>query len=161
MLIRRLPRHLPILLMIALMITGLLRQLLCAERLAGIVDQVPDGQTLFIGVTRIRLHTFVVAPPRTEAGEAAQRLLQDFALGQEVTCRICRRGRAGNAATGTCQLADGTRLGRALVSAGLARDCPAISGGTLAGYETAASKKISLPTYCRPSMRRGPMPPVR
>jgi endonuclease YncB( thermonuclease family) len=147
--------------MIALMITGLLRQLLCAERLAGVVDRVPDGQTLVIGVTHVRLHEVVVAPPSTDAGKAVQRFLKDLALAQQVTCRICRRGHARHAATGTCQLADGTRLGLALVSAGLARDCPAVSGGKLAGYETAASKKIPLPAHCRPSMRRGPMPPVR
>jgi endonuclease YncB( thermonuclease family) len=88
-------------------------------------------------------------------------LLHDLARGQQVVCRICRQSRDGHAATGTCQLGDGTHLSRALVSAGLARDCPAVSGGKLARDETAASKEIPLPAHCRPSMRRGPMPPMR
>lgn len=159
--IRRLPRFLPVLLMVALMLIGLLRDWLCVEQLAGVVDAVPNGQTIRIGDTRIRLHEIAVGARGTRPGAAAQRLLTRLALQQQATCRICRRGGVRNSATGICRLADGTHLERALVEAGLARDCPAVSGGKLAAGETAASKEIPLPEYCRPWMRRGPMPPVR
>jgi hypothetical protein len=53
------------------------------------------------------------------------------------------------------------RLGRLLVEAGVARDCPAASDGIYVSLEHERTQAIALPERCRPWARRGPRPPLR
>jgi hypothetical protein len=48
-----------------------------------------------------------------------------------------------------CYLDDGTDIGAAIITEGLARDCPRYSGGRYEVYETEKSRTLPLPGYCR------------
>ncbi|MEA3639084.1 MAG: hypothetical protein VBE63_03980 [Lamprobacter sp.] len=138
---------------------ALLRQWLCHAAVEGEVTAVPSAQLLRVGEARVRLNEVVITNQSAPA-RGACRYLQAQLLGQALRCRGCRRGESA-VISGWCELPDGTRVGRLLVKAGFARDCPAASGGQHAAFETAAAESIPLPDRCRPWMRRGPRPPIR
>jgi hypothetical protein len=152
------PRWLLLVMVLALPLIGALREWFCQTRVAGIVTAVPGGDLVRIGETHIRLEEIVVQAP-SQAGPAL-RFMESEILGQWVSCRGCQR-EAGATVTGWCVLKDGSRLGQRLVEAGLARDCPAISGGHYAAFQVGDAASIPLPDRCRPWIRRGPRPPVR
>ncbi len=156
---RRRPRWLIVIMVLALPLIGLLRQWLCQAEVEGEVTAVPSAQVLQIGEERVRLNQVVLASEPTAAREA-RRYLQGQLIGQSVRCRGCRRGESA-VVNGYCELPDGARVGRLLVEAGFARDCPAASGGQHADVETERAKGIPLPDRCRPWMRRGPRPSIR
>ena len=155
----RRPRWLLLAMVLALPLIALVRQWLCHAELEGHVTAVTGGQHLAIGGTRVTLNQVVVAVDR-ERATSAQRLLRRVTLGEWVRCGGCRHA-ADERLMGWCELEDGTRLARTLVDAGLARDCPATSGGLYAKFEKPAAGDIKLLNRCRPWMRRGPRPPIR
>jgi hypothetical protein len=155
----RRPRWLVLVMVLALPTIALLRQWLCHAAVEGEVTAVPSAQVLRVGETRVRLNEVVVTREPAAAREA-RRYLQQQLLGQSLRCRGCRRGERA-VISGWCELPDGTRVGRLLVEAGFARDCPAASGGQHAAFETLGAEPIPLPDRCRPWMRRGPRPPIR
>jgi endonuclease YncB( thermonuclease family) len=145
---------------LALPLIGALRHWLCTTTIEGKVVRVIGPQTVAVGAppVRVRLDEIVVGNGRL-AGRA-RALLNALASAQRVRCRGCRREERG-VITGWCELEDGTRLGAALVNAGLARDCPAASGGRYRKMQRSVAEGIPLPDRCRPWMRRGPRPPIR
>ncbi|MBK5940429.1 hypothetical protein [Halochromatium roseum] len=155
----RRPRWLILMMVLALPLIGLLRQWLCQTAVEGKVTAVPSAQLLQIGEERVRLDEVVLAS-EPETAREARRFLQARLQGQSVRCSGCRRAESA-VVSGYCELPDGTRVGRLLVEAGFARDCPAASGGQHAAFETERAKAIPLPDRCRPWMRRGPRPPIR
>lgn len=156
---RRRPRWLVLVMVLTLPAIGLLRYCLCTTRITGQVDSVPSATHLEIAGERIRLDQ-VVLSNQPEQRQQARRLLRQLVSGQTLRCRGCRREQ-GAPVNGWCELEDGARLGKRLVEAGLARDCPAASGGIHARFETASAAAIPLPDRCRPWIRRGPRPSIR
>lgn len=155
----RRPRWLVLLMVLALPLIGLLRQWLCHTRVAGDVSAVPSAQVIQVGEVRVRLDEVVITNKPAVAREA-RRYLQQRLRGQSLRCRGCQRGERA-AISGWCELGDGTQVGRLLVEAGFARDCPAASGGKHAAFEIERARSIPLPDRCRPWMRRGPRPRIR
>jgi hypothetical protein len=153
------PRWLILIIVLALPLMGLLRQWLCQAEVEGEVTAVPSAQVLQVGEERVRLNEVVLASEPASKREA-RRYLQGRLLGHSVRCSGCRRGESV-VVSGYCELSNGTRVGRLLVEAGFARDCPAASGGQYAAFETERAKAIPLPNRCRPWMRRGPRPSIR
>ncbi|WP_462320213.1 hypothetical protein [Halochromatium sp.] len=158
-LIGRAPRWLVLIMVLALPLLGLLRQWLCHAAVEGEVNAVPSARVIQIGEVQVRLDEVVITNKPADV-RAARRYLQQRLLSQSLRCRGCQRGESA-AISGWCELGDGTRVGRLLVEAGFARDCPAASGGKHAAFEIERARSIPLPDRCRPWMRRGPRPPIR
>ncbi|WP_328984477.1 hypothetical protein [Thiorhodovibrio winogradskyi] len=146
--------------LIGLAVIGLVRHWWCQEDIEIVVTRVPDGHSLQGHAGRVMLDRIAVAPATTPAGAAARDYLQALTLQQKLSCRICRRGQR-TTFSGRCWLPNGSELEPMLVKAGLARDCPAVSGGHLARAQTWIGERIPLPDRCRPRLRRGPWPAVR
>lgn len=89
-----------------------------APDLAGVVTRVRDGDTIVVGLTPIRFSDVDCAEAGTAAGERATAVLRQLAEGRYVNCRLLGR-RSYDRELGTCALADGRDLGRALVAQGL------------------------------------------
>ena len=68
--------------------------------------------------------------------------------GQAVVCDLTRERTHGRR-VGRCYVY-GQDIAEALISAGLARDCPRFSGGQYAAAETAEARELPFPSYCRP-----------
>lgn len=87
-------------------------------------------------------------------GPAATAALRTLAEGKEVTCHLDGTIASSNRPVGVCFVGE-IELGAALVRMGLARDCPAYSGGRYAYLEEQAqargmdlSARYKLPDYC-------------
>jgi endonuclease YncB( thermonuclease family) len=117
-------------------------------RFSGEVVKVIDGDTLDLADgRRIRLMG-VSAPERDEPGGAeATAALRALAERREITC-IDSGERSHRRVVARCFSGE-EDLARRLVQIGLARDCPRHSGGLYAADETAASRRLPLPGYCR------------
>ena len=121
----------------------------------GRVSHVRDGDTIELGHLAVRL-SGLAAPEWNEAGgiEAREAMIE-LVHGRTVRCEL-DGSRTYDRCAGVCYL-DGRDIAGALVSAGLARDCPRFSGGRYAILETQAAaggatirKDYRLPGYCRP-----------
>ncbi|MEM7171067.1 MAG: hypothetical protein AAF530_12915 [Pseudomonadota bacterium] len=124
---------------------------------SGTVVAVQDGQTIEVatqdGNEVIRL-AGLVAPLEAEAqSQQAHDYLQNLALNQEVTCRL--EGDVTAEASLAICIVNGGDLGEALVLAGLARDCPAQSGGRYQAAEKQSRSQgselhltFALPRHC-------------
>ena len=121
----------------------------------GEVTYVRDGDTIELGEMAIRLNGLAAPewdePGGTEAREAMMALVH----GRTVRCEL-DGSRTYDRCAGVCFL-DGLDVAEALVTAGLARDCPRYSGGRYAVLEAQAAadggtirKDYRLPGYCRP-----------
>jgi endonuclease YncB( thermonuclease family) len=153
------PRWLLVVLILALPALTLTRHWLCQETLEGRVTEVLSGDRLVIGSRLVRLEQVAVAGDGALAAEARE-ALRRVGAGESVRCVGCARSKSA-ALVGWCELRDGTRFGRLLVEAGVARDCPAASGGVYASLEHERTQAIALPERCRPWIRRGARPPLR
>lgn len=130
---------------------------LAGERISGSA-RARDGDTLVVAGTPVRLQG-VAAPELSEPGghEATEAMARMIA-GRMVTCDLTGE-RTHDRMVGVCYV-DGVDLGAAIVAAGLARDCARYSGGRYQSVETAASRGLPLPGYCRPptTVNRGRQP---
>ena len=123
--------------------------------IAGVVTYVRDGDTIVVGTMPVRLNG-VAAPEADEpGGEAATAAMVALVDGRTVRCEL-DGSRTHDRCAGICYL-DGEDIAEALVSKGLARDCPRFSGGRYAVVEAQAAAKGAtirrdhrLPGYCRP-----------
>ena len=114
----------------------------------GTVIKVRDGDTIEVGPIAIRL--MGVAAP--ELDEPLGRRAKDFMFGvvfsKSIQCEL-NGEKSYDRFVASCFI-EGTDIGAALISAGLALDCPRFSGGRYASLEKAeALKEIKLPRYCR------------
>jgi micrococcal nuclease len=113
-----------------------------------------DGDTLRVGGVAVRLQG-VAAPELAHpglgirgepGGPAAAAFMRELVDGEGLVCDLTGE-RTHAREVGVCRL-DGRDVGAALVAAGLARDCPAHSGGRYASFETAAAASLPFPGYC-------------
>ena len=106
-----------------------------------------DGDTIEVGPIAIRL--MGVAAP--ELGEPLGRRARDFmfrvVFSKPIQCEL-NGDKSYDRFVASCFL-EGKDIGAALISAGLALDCPRFSGGRYRLLERAkALNKIKLPGYC-------------
>ena len=123
------------------------------ERLVGRA-RVTDGDTLKVGGVAVRLKG-LAAPEVAHGGDLgepggieAKAFMVDLVEGQTEICDLTQERTHGRC-VGWCYL-DGQDVAEALVSAGLARDCPRFSGGQYAAAETAEARD---PLVARASRR--------
>lgn len=119
------------------------------------IAEAHDGDDVKFGNVRVRLQGIAAPESREPGGLAATESLRAMVSGKLIVCHLdgTTAGSGGRGA-GVCYLGP-TDLGRHQVEAGLARDCPAYSGGRYADAEQAAratgrdlSATYSLPPYC-------------
>ena len=136
-----------IILALAVIALGVLQASRADDQIEGVVSRVLDGDTLVVGSTRIRLQG-VVAPELHEPyGPEARDFLTTLALDKQASCDLTGK-RSFDRQVAVCRI-DGRDLGRLIVGAGLARDCPHFSGGRYKPFEVERSKRLPLPGYCR------------
>ncbi|ANK83602.1 MAG: hypothetical protein TEF_18870 [Rhizobiales bacterium NRL2] len=131
---------------LAVCLPGILQ---AAEREAsGAVTKVRDGDTIIVGNTPVRFNG-VAAPELAEPyGQQSRRAMSGLVAGKQIRCE--RTGhRSYDRWVGTCHLPDGTNLSAAIIWMGLARYYPRYSGGRYQEFETARSKRLAFPGYCR------------
>lgn len=123
--------------------------------LQGVVAHVRDGDTLELEGRAVRLQGVAAPELHDPLGAESRAALQRLVLGRTIACAPDGTRTHGRIVA-VCT-ADGRDLGAALVSAGLARDCPRFSGGRYAALEQAAAARgapiarvYSLPAYCAP-----------
>lgn len=128
---------------------GIPAVLLAAEpEASGPVTKVRDGDTIVIGDIPVRFDG-VSAPELDEAyGRESRQAMIDLVSGKHIRCELTGE-RTYDRWVGTCFLPDGTNLSAAIISMGLARDCPRYSGGRYREFETERSRQLSYPGYCR------------
>jgi micrococcal nuclease len=111
------------------------------------VTHVRDGDTVVVGQQPIRLNG-ISAPERNEdGGDEATAFMKRLVLGKKVTC-VDNGKTTHDRLVAQCYL-DGKDIGRLIIAAGLARDCPRYSGGRYVGDETEASRRLPFPRYCK------------
>lgn len=117
------------------------------------VTHVRDGDTIEVGGLPIRLEG-VAAPERGErGGRKATRTMKKLVRGETLWCDLTGDG-TYDRCVAFCYV--GVRdVGAVMVNQGVARDCPAFSGGRYARLERAAVERGSrireiyrLPSYC-------------
>lgn len=120
---------------------------------------VKDGDGILIGEIEIRLQGIAAPEDRRgqvdPGGKEATKALEAMALGKQVICHLDGTA-TDKRPVGVCSV-DGQDVGREMVRAGFARDCPIFSLGRYAQDESAArtdGKDLSiiydLPGYCIP-----------
>lgn len=120
---------------------------------------VRDGDGLLFGDIEVRLQGIAAPEDGGEksepGGSAATEALVDLVDGKEVTCYLdgTTAGKAKRP-VGIC-FVGGIEINETLIKKGVARDCPAYSGGRYSGAEAAARNKgfdlsltYPLPDYC-------------
>ena len=141
-------RRLPFAIILALAVIALVafQAIRPSDQLEDVVGKVIDGDTLYVGSVKIRLEG-IAAPELDEPlGPEARDFLTAFALGKRARCDLTGE-RSFDREVAVCRI-DGQDLGRVMVEAGLARDCPHFSGGRYEPFETERSKRLPLPGYC-------------
>lgn len=115
--------------------------------LTGTVTHVRDGDTIEVGKIPIRLNG-VSAPELDEPlGIASKQFMLDLVDGRNVRCELTG-AKTYDRLVGACYL-DDEDIGAAVISEGLALDCPRYSGGRYVEFELAeAQDQIKLPGYC-------------
>ena len=118
-----------------------------AEQISDIVTHVRDGDTIVVGRQPIRLNG-IAAPERNEpGGNEATAFMKRLVLGKRVNC-VLNGEVSHDRLIGRCYLND-RDIGRLIIAAGLARDCPRFSHRRYAGDETNASRRLPFPRYCK------------
>lgn len=137
---------------------ALLSGFAAAAGLEGRVSAIQDGDTLTIGRQIIRL-SGVDAPeiarggrPGEAGGIEARTFVENFVAGRTLICELRPnpngRTHSGRRLLAICRLEDGRDIGRLLIRAGLARDCPAFSGSRYAADETVQGRRHTRHGYC-------------
>lgn len=110
---------------------------------------VIDGSTVQVitqhEAIKVRLGIAVPENPQSGASKATA-FLEQYAEGEPIRC-VLDGTRFQNLEDGICYVA-GQDVGAALIRAGLARDCPAFSGGRYWPIERPEAQKLPLPDYC-------------
>jgi len=111
---------------------------------------VADAGTLVMSGTAVRLDGIDLPAAHTPDGQIAKQLVEALVADKLVMCRMKGSGLLSYR-TGTCSV-EGEDIGKALVSAGLALDCPAVSEGRYRPYEdpTARSRLAQSPACAGP-----------
>ncbi|MHB1093071.1 thermonuclease family protein [Thiobacillus sp.] len=140
---------------------------LAQSEISGLVH-VMDGNTIHVTtndrVVTVRLQGIAVPESNQSDGNEAEAVLEQYAEGEPVRCTLDGT-QFRNIEVGICYVA-GQDIAAAVVRAGLARDCPAFSGGRYWPIERPEAQKISLPVYCKSNpdevgggqMRHGVLP---
>ena len=110
------------------------------------VQDVVEGDTLFIGATKVRLEGIAVPAPDEPGGVEARQYLSHLALGKTAVCHLSG-GRSWDRIDARCEV-EGLDLAEAMVRAGLARDCPRRSDGRYGPFETDRGRQLALPARC-------------
>jgi endonuclease YncB( thermonuclease family) len=119
-----------------------------AETLIGHADRVRDGDTIVVSQVPIRLHGVAAPELKEKWGRASKKAMQRLVAGQRLRCELTGK-KTYDREVGVCYLDDGTDIGAAIITEGLARDCPRYSGGRYVEFETEKSRTLPLPDYCR------------
>lgn len=123
---------------------------LAQSEISGMVH-VMDGNTIHVttkdSVVTVRLQGIAVSGSRQPDGNDAEAVLEHYAEGEPVRCTLDGT-QFRNIDVGICYVA-GQDIAAAVVRAGLARDCPAFSGGRYWPIEKPEAQKITLPVYCK------------
>lgn len=132
---------------LALLLVASLATPVQADQITDMVTYVRDGDTIVVGKQPIRLNG-IAAPERNEpSGDEATAFMKRLVLGKKVTCTL-NGDVSHDRLIGRCYLAE-RDIGRLIVAAGLARDCPRFSHQRYAGDEIAASRTLPFPGYCK------------
>jgi micrococcal nuclease len=116
--------------------------------LTGTVTHVRDGDTIEVGKIPIRLNGMSAPELDEPLGNSSKEFMVNLVDGKNVRCELTG-AKTYDRLVGTCCL-DGMDVGIAVISAGLALDCPRYFGGRYAGYEVArAQENMKLPEYCQ------------
>lgn len=112
---------------------------------------VIDGNTIHVnsasGTVPVRLQGIAAPGMQEEGGKAAAAILSQHAENKPVRC-VMKGTQLQNLEVGTCYV-DGQDIAADVVRAGLARDCPALSGGRYWAIERPQAQKLPLPDYCQ------------
>jgi len=111
---------------------------------------VVDGNTIHVatesGTTTVRLQGIAAPEDNQPGGHEATAFLEQYAEGEPVRCTLDGT-KFQKDEVGICYVA-GRDIAAAVIRAGLARDCPAFSGGRYWPIERPAAQKLVLPDYC-------------
>ena len=137
-----------------LLLTPISSHVYAQSVLTGPVTHVRDGDTIVVSNTPIRLNG-VAAPERKDPlGPQATAFMRDLVLGKDVHCELNGK-KTYDRLVGRCFLGM-LDVGREIIRAGLARDCPRYSSGKYKRDEMEArrngkdvSRMYWLPSYCR------------
>jgi endonuclease YncB( thermonuclease family) len=124
-----------------------LSQVQAGEIFTGVVTHVRDGDTIVVGKQPIRLDGVHAPEMRDDGGPEARAFVIDLVGGKAVSCDPMG-SETYDRRVAVCYL-DGEDIGRALIRAGLARDCPRYSKGRYADDEQADAARFGLPGYCK------------
>ncbi len=107
-----------------------------------------DGDTIRLdGKTKIRL-SGVAAPEKNErGGYEATDFMKRLINGKTVRCELDGT-RTYDRVVGICFLG-GRDIGKTVIAAGLARDCPRYSGGRYKNIEQPEAGSLTFPAYCQ------------
>jgi len=112
---------------------------------------VIDGDTIHVmrngNTTKVRLHGIAAPEMDQPGGKEATAFLERYAEGKPVRC-VLEETRTEKFEIGTCYMG-GQDIAAAVVKAGFARDCPSYSGGRYRALESANSRKLFFPNYCK------------
>lgn len=133
---------------ISLLFLLLLHPIAWGETLIGHADKVRDGDTIVVSGVAIRLQGVSAPELKEKWGRASKKAMERLVAGKRLRCELTGK-KTYDREVGVCYLDDGTDIGTAIISQGLARDCPKYSGGRYAEFETAKSRTLPLPGYCR------------
>ena len=113
---------------------------------------VIDGDTIHVitdsGTIKVRLHGIAAPETNQRGGKEATAFLERYAEGKRVRC-VLDKTRTPKFEVGTCYVG-GQDIAAAVVKAGLARDCPRISGGKYRAIEGPNARTLFFPAYCKP-----------
>lgn len=112
---------------------------------------VIDGSTIHVNNARatVKVRLLGIAAPaiQEEGGKEAAAVLSKVGENKPVRC-VLEGKKIQNLEAGICYV-DGKDIAAAVVRAGLARDCPALSNGRYWAIERPEAQKLLLPDYCQ------------
>ncbi|MCF3628205.1 thermonuclease family protein [Thalassospiraceae bacterium LMO-SO8] len=116
--------------------------------ITGTVTHVRDGDTIEVKSIPIRLNGISAPEMNEPLGVKSKTFMVDLVLGKHVRCEL-NGEKTYDRWVGVCFL-ESVDIGRAVVRAGLALDCPRYSRSRYAGDEAeGAAARMRLPGYCR------------
>lgn len=111
---------------------------------------VVDGGTIHVitdrGAIKVRLQGIAAPEDKQPGAKEATAFLEQYAEGEPVRCTL-DGSKFQQHEVGICYVA-GRDIAAAVIRAGLARDCPAFSGGRYWPIERPEAQKLVLPDYC-------------
>lgn len=109
--------------------------------------RVIDGDTVDVGLTRVRLKGVDVAEMNTERGRHARQVMLQIVGSSELTCELTGEKTYGRE-VGYCTTAEGVDIGAAIVGQGAALACPRYSTRYVVFETAAAVAAQKRATYC-------------